>query len=96
MRDVFIAGCGETPVLKQSSDDLRQLGATAVRAAIQNSGIEAPTALYVGNMLSGMLSGQQQLGALIAHSAGLHGIEATPKGLRGGADPRREGVAKGY
>jgi acetyl-CoA C-acetyltransferase len=76
VRDVFIAGCGETPVMKQSTDDLRQLGATAVRAAIQNSGIEAPTALYVGNMLSGMLSGQQQLGALIAHSAGLHGIEA--------------------
>jgi len=52
------------------------LGANAVRAAIQNSGTEAPTALYVGNMLSGMLSGQQQLGALIAHSAGLRGIEA--------------------
>jgi acetyl-CoA C-acetyltransferase len=76
VRDVFIAGCGETPVLKQSSEDLRHLGATAVRAAIQNSGLEAPTALYVGNMLSGMLSGQQQLGALIAHTAGLHGIEA--------------------
>jgi acetyl-CoA C-acetyltransferase len=76
VREVFIAGCGETPVLKQSSDDLRKLGASAVRAAILNSGIEAPTALYVGNMLSGMLSGQQQLGALIAHAAGLHGIEA--------------------
>ncbi len=29
-----------------------------------------------------------------AEGSGLHGIEATPKGLRGGADPRREGVAK--
>ncbi|WP_293677649.1 gamma-glutamyltransferase family protein [uncultured Phenylobacterium sp.] len=29
-----------------------------------------------------------------AEGSGLHGIEATPQGLRGGADPRREGVAK--
>ncbi len=29
-----------------------------------------------------------------AEGSGLHGIEATPDGLRGGADPRREGVAK--
>ena len=29
-----------------------------------------------------------------AEGSGLHGIEATPKGLRGGADPRREGIAK--
>lgn len=29
-----------------------------------------------------------------AEGSGLHGVEATPQGLRGGADPRREGVAK--
>ena len=29
-----------------------------------------------------------------AEGSGLHGIEATPDGLRGGADPRREGIAK--
>ncbi|MBJ7410542.1 MAG: gamma-glutamyltransferase [Phenylobacterium sp.] len=29
-----------------------------------------------------------------AEGSGLHGIEVTPQGLRGGADPRREGVAK--
>jgi len=28
-----------------------------------------------------------------AEGSGLHGVEATPQGLRGGADPRREGVA---
>ena len=38
----------------------------AVRAAMQDAGIETADALYVGNMLSGMLSEQQQLGALIA------------------------------
>jgi gamma-glutamyltranspeptidase/glutathione hydrolase len=35
-------------------------------------------------------------GGGFGEGSGLHGIEATPAGLRGGADPRREGVAKGY
>ena len=29
-------------------------------------------------------------------NSGLHGIERLPSGLRGGADPRREGVARGF
>jgi gamma-glutamyltranspeptidase/glutathione hydrolase len=29
-----------------------------------------------------------------AEISGLHGVEVTPQGLRGGADPRREGAAK--
>ncbi|MFC3078851.1 gamma-glutamyltransferase [Phenylobacterium terrae] len=31
-----------------------------------------------------------------AEGSGLHGVQATPAGLIGGADPRREGVAKGF
>ena len=31
-----------------------------------------------------------------AEASGLHGIEKVPGGLRGAADPRREGVSKGY
>ncbi|MDB4987699.1 MAG: acetyl-CoA acetyltransferase [Myxococcaceae bacterium] len=76
MRNVYIAGVGQTPVSKQSTDEVRELGAAAVRTAIQNSRLEGPTALYVGNMLSGLLSEQQQVAALIAQSAGLSGIEA--------------------
>jgi acetyl-CoA C-acetyltransferase len=76
VRNVFIAGIGQTPVSKQSTEEVRELGARAVRSAIQHSTLEAPTALYVGNMLSGILSEQQQLGALIAQSAGIPGIEA--------------------
>ena len=30
-----------------------------------------------------------------AQTSGLHGIERTGNGWRGGADPRREGVARG-
>jgi gamma-glutamyltranspeptidase/glutathione hydrolase len=35
-------------------------------------------------------------GGFGGEGSGLHGVEVTPAGLRGGADPRREGVAKGY
>lgn len=31
-----------------------------------------------------------------AEGSGLHAVQATPAGLVGGADPRREGVARGY
>lgn len=76
MRNVFIAGVGQTPVSKASTEEVRVLGAASVRAAIQNSRLDGPTALYVGNMLSGLLSEQQQVAALIAQAAGIGGIEA--------------------
>ena len=40
--------------------------------------------------------GVKLAGGAFGEGSGLHGIEVTPNGLRGGADPRREGVAKGY
>jgi acetyl-CoA C-acetyltransferase len=78
LRDVFIAGVGQTPVTKSSSGRGRYLGVAAVKAAIADAGIEPARvgALYVGNMLSGILASQQQLGGLVADYAGLGGIEA--------------------
>ncbi len=78
MRDVFIAGVGQTPITKDTQSRGRYLGATAVQAAIADAGIEPARigALYVGNMLSGILAQQQQLGGLIADYTGLAGIEA--------------------
>jgi acetyl-CoA C-acetyltransferase len=78
LRDVFIAGVGQTPVTKDSQSRGRYLGAAAVNAALTDAGIEPERvgALYVGNMLSGVLAQQQQLGGLIADYAGLAGIEA--------------------
>jgi len=78
LRDVFIAGVGQTPVTKDSDTRGRYLGAAAVKAALADAGIEPERigALYVGNMLSGVLARQQQLGGLIADYTGLAGIEA--------------------
>ncbi len=78
MRDVFIAGVGQTPITKKAESRGRYLGAAAVKAALVDAGIEPERigALYVGNMLSGILARQQQLGGLIADYTGLAGIEA--------------------
>jgi acetyl-CoA C-acetyltransferase len=55
---------------------LRHLAGDAVLAAMRDAGIERADALYVGNMLSGELNGQEHLGALIADFVGLRGVEA--------------------
>jgi acetyl-CoA C-acetyltransferase len=43
---------------------------------MRDAGVAKADALYVGNMLSGEISGQSHLGPLIADFAGLRGIEA--------------------
>ncbi len=76
MRDVSIIGIGQTPVGEHWDKSLRALGRDALRAAMRDAQVDKLDALYVGNMLSGELTGQEHLGALIADHAGLRGIEA--------------------
>jgi acetyl-CoA C-acetyltransferase len=76
MRDVAIIGIGQTPVGEHWEKSLRHLAHDAIMAAMRDASIEAAEALYVGNMLSGALNGQEHLGALIADFVGLRGIEA--------------------
>jgi acetyl-CoA C-acetyltransferase len=76
LRDVSIIGIGQTPVGEHWELDLRHLAYDAIQAAMQDAGVERADALYVGNMLSGEISGQSHLGPLIADFAGLRGIEA--------------------
>ncbi len=78
MRDVYIVGVGQTPVTKGTNVRGRYLGAGAIRTALADAGLEGPRvdALYVGNMMSGILGHQQQLGGLLADYAGLDGTEA--------------------
>jgi acetyl-CoA C-acetyltransferase len=76
MRDVAIIGIGQTPVGEHWEKSLRHLAHDAIVAAMTDASIESAGALYVGNMLSGALNGQEHLGALIADFVGLRGIEA--------------------
>ena len=76
MRDVSIIGIGQTSVGEHWDKALRELGPEAVTMALKDAHIERPEVLYVGNMLSGQLSQQQNLASLIADYAGLRGIEA--------------------
>ena len=52
------------------------MGSKVICNAIRDAGIEKIDAVYIGNMMSGMIDKQQQLGALIANEAGLNGVEA--------------------
>ena len=76
MRDVSIIGIGQTKVAEHWDRSLRHLAGDSVLAAMKDASIETADALYVGNMLSGLLTGQEHLGALIADFVGLRGIEA--------------------
>ena len=77
MRDVFVIGVGQLPVNNAPEAQVAQLGSQAVQLALADAGIppDRVEALYVGNMLSGILGQQQQLGSLIVDYAGLGGIE---------------------
>ncbi len=76
MREVSIIGVGQTPVGEHWDRSLRDLGVEAVRLALADAGLERPDALFVGNMLSGVLSNQENLATLVADFAGFPGIEA--------------------
>ncbi len=76
MTDVVIAGIGQIPVGEHWDLSLREMGVRAIRQAVADSGGLRPQALYVGNMLSSILSHQANLGALLVDYAGLNGIES--------------------
>ena len=59
MRPVYIVGIGQSPVGEQWERSLRHLAHDAIMAAMRDAGIERADALYVGNMLSGELDGQE-------------------------------------
>lgn len=76
MRDVFVAGAGQTRVGERWSDSLRDLAYEALSPLLDLAGGDGVGALYVGNMLSGALAGQELLGALLSDHVGWRGREA--------------------
>ena len=76
MREVAIVGVGQTPVSEHWDLSLRDLASRAVLDAMCDAGTEEVQALYVGNMLAGQLSGQENVATAVADAAGLLPIEA--------------------
>jgi acetyl-CoA C-acetyltransferase len=76
MRKVAILGIGQTKIGEQWEKSLREIGGDAAFAAMNDAGIEKVDSLFVGNMLSPLVSGQNQLGAFFADWIGLWKQEA--------------------
>lgn len=76
MRKVAVLGVGQTPVSEHWNKSLRELAAEAIFAALDDAGREEADGLFIGNMLSGSLNRQENLGVLIADWIGLRGVEA--------------------
>lgn len=76
MRKVAILGIGQTKIGEHWDKSLREIGGEAAFAAMQDAGLQKVDALYVGNMLSPMVNGQNQLGAFFADWIGLWKQEA--------------------
>jgi acetyl-CoA C-acetyltransferase len=70
MRKVAILGIGQTKIGEQWEKSLREIGGEAIFAAMQDAGIEEVDSLFVGNMLSPLVSGQNQLGAFLQIGSG--------------------------
>ena len=71
MREVAILGIGQTKIDEHWDLSLREIGGNAAFAAMQDAGMEKVDALFVGNMLSPLVSGQNQLGAFFSDWIGL-------------------------
>ncbi len=76
MRNVAVLGIGQTIIDEQWDKSLREIAGEAAFAAMQDAGIEHPDGLFVGNMLSPLVGGQNQLGTFIADWIGMWGAEA--------------------
>ena len=76
MRKVAILGIGQTKIDEHWDLSLREIGGNAAFAAMQDAGMEKVDALFVGNMLSPLVSGQNQLGAFFSDWIGLWNQES--------------------
>ena len=79
MRDVLVAGIGSTAFGKHPESEIQSLAVRAADAAIRDSGLGRDTvgALYLGNFVSGPLTGQEVLAGLVADGLGLQQIPCT-------------------
>ncbi|RJP52723.1 MAG: thiolase domain-containing protein [Anaerolineaceae bacterium] len=77
MRPVAILGIGQTKIDEHWDRSLKELAGEAAFAALNDAGIKRADSLFVGNMLSPIISHQNQLGTHVADWIGMWGAEAT-------------------
>ena len=77
MHDIAIMGIGQIPVAEHWDRSLRDLAGEAMTSAINDAGFDKIDAIFVGNMLSGIATKQENLGALIADWTGNPDLSAT-------------------
>lgn len=76
MREVAIIGIGQTPVEEHWPISIRELALNASLSALQDANIGRVDGVYVGNMISGEITGQEHLGAMLVDALGMFGAEA--------------------
>ena len=76
MREIAIIGIGQTRVSENWTQSIREIAGEAVLSALEDAGITSADAIFVGNMLSGIFSRQENLGPLIADWVGLRNRDA--------------------
>ena len=79
MRDVSIIGVGSTRFGRHDDVAIDDLAAGAARGALSDAGIEPGRigALYLGNFVGGMLTGQEVLAGLVGEALGLGNVPCT-------------------
>ncbi|MGB7876531.1 MAG: thiolase domain-containing protein [Anaerolineales bacterium] len=76
MQKIAILGIGQTKVDEHWDKSLKELGGEACFAAMQDANMNKVDALFVGNMLSPLIDGQNQLGTFFSDWIGLWQHEA--------------------
>jgi len=76
MREVYVIGSGLTKIGNLWDKGLRDLAVEAGLAAMEEAGVDSVDAVFVGNMMSGILNAQENLGAYVADYLGLSGVPA--------------------
>jgi acetyl-CoA C-acetyltransferase len=71
MRPVAIIGIGQTKIDEAWEMSIRQIAVEAIHAALKDAGRESADGIFLGNMMSGIINSQNNLGPLVAHWAGL-------------------------
>ena len=79
MKKVYVAGIGSTTFGRHTDTDIASLAIRAANAAIIETGLDRREigALYLGNFVSGPLTGQEVLAGLVADGLGLSQIPCT-------------------